>query len=300
MSEEKVVRDFKGIWIPKEIWLDKNLTTNERLLFVEIDSLDNEKGCWASNNYFSDFFDLSKTRVSEIINSLVKKEYITSTMIYKEGGKEIDKRILKVNLPHSEKCNTPIRKSVIPHSEKCNDNNTIINNINNNKNNTEPKVPNISTNKLFSMKTNNVNSKETLDILVKSIVDHMNMRLGKHLSYKSNTKVIENLVNKDNTVTLDKIKLVIDWKIYDWYNSYDPKSTFDGTKYLTFDTLLRPANFNKYISEMEVEFKYPENWNSEHLINIKNSSKSRDGLYVEHNQKEADKVNDKNINKYMH
>jgi hypothetical protein len=36
-------RDFKGIWIPKEIWLSKDLTLQEKVFYVEIDSLDNEK-----------------------------------------------------------------------------------------------------------------------------------------------------------------------------------------------------------------------------------------------------------------
>jgi hypothetical protein len=35
-------RDFKGIWIPKEIWLNENLTLQEKVFLVEIESLDNE------------------------------------------------------------------------------------------------------------------------------------------------------------------------------------------------------------------------------------------------------------------
>ena len=91
-------RNFKGIWIPKEIWLSEELTLQEKVFLVEIDSLDNEEGCFAGNQYFSDFFGVSKVRVSEVINSLVKKGYITSKIIYKEGTKQILKRVLKVSL----------------------------------------------------------------------------------------------------------------------------------------------------------------------------------------------------------
>lgn len=56
-------RDFKGIWIPKEIWLNTHLTMNEKLFLVEIDSLDNEKGCFASNDYFAEFLAYLKTGV---------------------------------------------------------------------------------------------------------------------------------------------------------------------------------------------------------------------------------------------
>jgi len=53
---DKQDRDFKGIWIPKEVWLADELNYIQKLLLVEIDSLDNEKGCFASNDYFADFF----------------------------------------------------------------------------------------------------------------------------------------------------------------------------------------------------------------------------------------------------
>ena len=53
-------RDFKGIWIPKEIWLNKNLKLIEKIFLVEIDSLDNEDGCYASNKYFAEFFGITK------------------------------------------------------------------------------------------------------------------------------------------------------------------------------------------------------------------------------------------------
>ena len=45
-------RDFKGVWIPKEIWLNTDLSIIEKVLLVEIDSLDNsDRGCFASNEY---------------------------------------------------------------------------------------------------------------------------------------------------------------------------------------------------------------------------------------------------------
>lgn len=89
-------RDFKGIWIPKEIWLNTHLTMNEKLFLVEIDSLDNEKGCFASNDYFAEFFGLSKNRCSEIIKSLEKKGFLSVSYKYKVGTKAIESRIIKL------------------------------------------------------------------------------------------------------------------------------------------------------------------------------------------------------------
>jgi len=117
-------RDFKGIWIPKEIWLSTDLTLQEKVFLVEISSLDNEQGCFAGNSYFSEFFGVSKTRVSIIINSLVKKGYITSKIIYKEGSKQILKRVLK------ECYRGYTRKVKDPMQEKFIENNILNNTVN--------------------------------------------------------------------------------------------------------------------------------------------------------------------------
>jgi hypothetical protein len=87
-------RDFKGVWIPKEIWLDKGLTLTEKAFLVEIDSLDNEEGCYATNAYFAEFFDLSACRCSQIINNLKDKGKISIELLYRKGTNEVDKRIL--------------------------------------------------------------------------------------------------------------------------------------------------------------------------------------------------------------
>lgn len=131
-------RDFKGIWIPKEIWLNTKLTLQEKVFLVEIDSLDGEEGCYASNDHFSNFFNLSKNRCSEIITSLSKKGYISINYIYKEGTKQIEKRIMHISkikyfgirdidrgIRNSEEGTRDIDRG---YSEKCEDNNTVINN----------------------------------------------------------------------------------------------------------------------------------------------------------------------------
>ncbi|MBB6622423.1 conserved phage C-terminal domain-containing protein [Clostridium gasigenes] len=89
-------KEFKGIWIPSELWLNKDLGVMEKIFLVEITSLDREKGCYASNGYFSEFFSLSKTRCSAIIRTLRDKGYITIKLMYEEGKKFVKSRIIKV------------------------------------------------------------------------------------------------------------------------------------------------------------------------------------------------------------
>ena len=77
---ERPSRDFKGIWIPREIWLSDQLSLMEKVLFVEIHSLDNERGCFASNNYFAEFFGVSDRQIRTYIGSLKEKGFVTVTI----------------------------------------------------------------------------------------------------------------------------------------------------------------------------------------------------------------------------
>ncbi len=87
MSNEKPKRAFRGIWIPKELWLAEDLTLQEKVFLAEIDSLNRGEGCYASNSYFARFFGLSKKRVSIIINSLCQKERIKAEIDVQAGNK---------------------------------------------------------------------------------------------------------------------------------------------------------------------------------------------------------------------
>ena len=126
-------RNFKGIWIPANVWLDRTLSIMEKCFYVEIDSLDNENGCFASNQYFAEFFCLSKNRCSEIIRGLKEKGLIKIEYIYKEKkddkkSREIEKRIIRcVRDPDKG-----IRKTEGGYSENRKDIYTNNNNTNNN------------------------------------------------------------------------------------------------------------------------------------------------------------------------
>lgn len=69
-------RDFKGIWIPAHVWLDERLNALEKVILAEIDSLDGEHGCWASNDYISQFCQCSASKVSKAVSKLIELGYI--------------------------------------------------------------------------------------------------------------------------------------------------------------------------------------------------------------------------------
>ena len=125
-------RQFKGIWIPKEIWLTSELSLQEKVILVEIESLeDEEKGCFASNNYFAKFFNLTPSRVSQIINLLVEKNYLEVDYIKK--GKQTINRVIRIKRPPYPEVfnllNRGIKYSKEGYLENCEDNNISFNNI---------------------------------------------------------------------------------------------------------------------------------------------------------------------------
>lgn len=70
-------RKFKGVWIPADYWLDENLSIMEVVILTEIDSLDGENGCFASNKHFASFIGMTPAYVSKIIKHLKEKGYIS-------------------------------------------------------------------------------------------------------------------------------------------------------------------------------------------------------------------------------
>lgn len=136
-------RDFKGVWIPKEVWLNKDLSIIEKCLLVEIDSLDNgEKGCFASNEYLATFFNLSESRMANIISDLKKRGFINQ--IYFDGRLR-GLRIVKSEVWFTENNKADSVKTVKQNTRKREYNNT----MNKTTNNTDYIIENHSDFKAF-------------------------------------------------------------------------------------------------------------------------------------------------------
>ncbi len=119
-------RDFKGVWIPKEIWLDSSLSIAEKCLIVEIDSLDNdaEKGCFASNEYLCKFLGLSEGRTANMISDLRKRGYIENVFF---DGRNRGLRIKSRESSLHENVKAGFTKTLKQPSRKCEHSNTVIN-----------------------------------------------------------------------------------------------------------------------------------------------------------------------------
>lgn len=72
MNEETPKREFKGVWIPADIWLRQDLSWMEKCLLAEIDSLDDGSGCFASNEFLAKRFDSTPASIANILSRLRK------------------------------------------------------------------------------------------------------------------------------------------------------------------------------------------------------------------------------------
>lgn len=167
-------RDFKGVWIPKEIYLNKDLSWSEKILLIEIDSLDNEMGCFASNDYFAQFLDISPTRISKMVSKLKDLKLIEQTSF---DGRQ---RILKSNISSKQLC-TKVQGSL---EEKFKHNN-IDNNIKKTTN---------GFNSIIDSYTSNQDLKNT-------IYDFIKMR--KAIKKVLTDRALSLILNKLNTMTSD-------------------------------------------------------------------------------------------------
>jgi len=86
--------DFKGVWIPAGLWQCKKTSLIEKLFLTQIYSLEMCGGCNAGNAYFASFFDITKSRCSQVLKSLETKKMIQITI--KRDGKMITERVCKL------------------------------------------------------------------------------------------------------------------------------------------------------------------------------------------------------------
>jgi len=107
-------RKFEGIFIPKAVWEDRNLSMNEKGLLMEINSLDaTEAHCYASNAYLANFLGCSEDTVSRGVKKLFELGYLSIGMKKTHTGSariivsRLDDPLRKLPTPSPQKADTP-------------------------------------------------------------------------------------------------------------------------------------------------------------------------------------------------
>lgn len=120
-------RDFKGVWLPKEVLLDTRLNALDKVILMEIDSLDQgEKGCYASNEHLATFCQCSKTKVSTAISKLIECGYVYIQNF--DGRKrELKSRLSNFERQNIKNCNADIQNLKESNTDSNTNNNTVSN-----------------------------------------------------------------------------------------------------------------------------------------------------------------------------
>lgn len=116
--------------IPADIRYDNRLSANEKLMYGEITALASSTGeCWASNAYFAKLYSRDIRTITRWINHLKDLGFIDAKLLYKEGTKQVEKRVItlptKVPVPYGQKCQNPLDNNVEDNSTSNNNTSTI-------------------------------------------------------------------------------------------------------------------------------------------------------------------------------
>ena len=107
-------RIVKGIWIPIEIWQNRSLSWNEKILLMEIDSFTaKDRECYISNEYIAELLGVSVSWASKCLSHLLelglvrvvkfdgRKRYVESTIQFKADLNESSMQD-GINVPHTD------------------------------------------------------------------------------------------------------------------------------------------------------------------------------------------------------
>jgi len=104
MEDQK--REFTGVWIPKEVYLDENLTPTEKMLYAEINCFD---VCFKNNKSFAKHLNVGETYISKMLNNLKERGYIVE--IGFDGRKKSWQTYERVQGRVGKKCKAGLEKS---------------------------------------------------------------------------------------------------------------------------------------------------------------------------------------------
>lgn len=97
---------------PKTICQDQRLTPTEQDFLCLIAALQKADGCRASNNYFADYFGISRQRASATVVSLARKKIISKTEI-RQGKKTIERTLFVIDFDSNKSLLIDSNKSML-------------------------------------------------------------------------------------------------------------------------------------------------------------------------------------------
>lgn len=119
-----MARQFKGVWIPAELYLDKTITWTQKIILLEVDSFSkNNLDCFVSNEHLANLIGISESGIEKAIRGLVEMNRLERKRQVINGA---NRRLMR--LPTSIECGS------IPHSTEGTNLTQVRTTINNNYN----------------------------------------------------------------------------------------------------------------------------------------------------------------------
>jgi DNA-binding MarR family transcriptional regulator len=84
---------FKGVWIPRAVFVIDDLTLHQKIVVSMVINLTSDEPCYATNHYIGEILGIHPTRVSVHLNNLKKMGYL-DIKIVRNKDKHITKRLI--------------------------------------------------------------------------------------------------------------------------------------------------------------------------------------------------------------
>jgi uncharacterized phage protein (TIGR02220 family) len=275
--------NYYGI-LPANVRYDKNLPANAKLLYSEITALAQKDGyCYASNGYFAELYDVSDRSISEWINKLSQNGYIEVQLVKNNSGtfrKLFLSGMKKSSTPRMKKSSTRYEENFYP-KEYYNNNNTSIYN-----NKEEYKEISISEN-LESVEDVKYyfETSQILELLTEKTKAKYKIPKSKSLLLRYGAyKLIKERLEDGST--LEECIKVIESKYNEW------KGT-EFMRYLIPETIFRKSNFEKYLTQSQIQIENNLSQTQKPLIDDKGNYANTDAgreLFISNIRKRAEET----------
>jgi uncharacterized phage protein (TIGR02220 family) len=270
--------DFKGIWIPKEFYLITDLSWTEKILLVEIQSLDKGgAGCFASNEHFAKFLMLSEGTVANLIIKLIDKGYIIKKGFdgrkrYISVNSELINTLTQVSQNNEVRVNKNVNsesiKTLKQSKQKHEHNNTV------NKTTTKTTNKTIKKNIISEQKIEDVKYHFEFEQIISLLEERTNAKYRLPTTASALTKYKNYITIKERLeegATIEECLKIVETKFNEW-------SGTNMEKYLVPETLFRKSNFDKYLVQTQIKTPQKQNQNgirtieSEQEIRLRSTS----------------------------
>jgi hypothetical protein len=95
-----MARQFKGVWIPATLYLDKSITWTQKIILIEVDSFSKNKlECFVSNEHLANLIGITESGIEKAIRGLVEMNKLERKRKVING---VNRRLMR--LPTSIEC----------------------------------------------------------------------------------------------------------------------------------------------------------------------------------------------------